>query len=653
MNNLKNEKREKILKFAPFAVIDKPFTKEKHYLCDNGIRFDVKQNEEYANHIEMSGFYCSAIISYGADKCGVLRILRHTTFPHLRIYPNDTRGSFDYNFRGISFKINGCELKEKAVSFFFNGILHITTECNGIFIKRKLFAAKNTAALIELAEIENGTQSTVSLDVINNDGEFITEAKYCHNFEEIKTAAFCDKGNTVIESGGKICVKTAYCAMKNGEKITVDCDAEYQSRCAFLKEMAEKFVVKTPDERVNAMAYYAKVRACESIFKTKSGFMHSPGGGQYYAALWTNDQCEYVNPLFANLGYKTAVEQSFNSYELYKKYIAPDKALITSIVAEGDDIWHGAGDRGDSAMYASGISRFLMSYGDRQKALGFINALRDCLSYTLSQKNEAGVIKSDADELENRLESGNANLCTSCLAYDALLSAAYIEDEIGEKKNAENYRREAKALSLAIEEYFGKTVEGYDTYMYCLEETNLRSWIVMPLVVGINTRAHQTAKALLSEKLRVNEGLVSRSGEKTFWDRSTLYSLRGLFFAGLEDMATELFTTYSAARLLGEHIPYAVEAFPEGNQAQLSAESGLYLRIFTEGILGYRPTGFEKFEIAPHLPAGWDEMKIENIILCGKAADISVKRNGRKYDIGIKTQEKNIEICAAKAEIRI
>lgn len=650
-NTLKNEKRGKIPHFAPFAVADKPFTKEKHYLDGQKICFDFN-GEQYANHIEMSGFYCSAIISYGANADGKLCMLRHTVFPNLRIFPNETRGSFDYNFNGVSLKQNGEELLETVLNFTFDGILNITSKCGEITVKRQLFAAVNSPALIEKITVENCGAKAV-IDIINHDAETVTDAKFCHNFESIKTAALCEKERFLVKKGETETVFIAYCAAKSNEVFAVEFEAEYKSRMAFLSEISQKFVVKTPEKNVNTMAHYAKIRAAESIFKTKAGLMHSPGGGNYYAALWTNDQCEYVNPFFANLGYDIATLQSINSYKLYQKYISPEKALITSIVAAGDDIWHGAGDRGDSAMYASGICRFLLSLGNKALAEDFIHSIRDCLEYTISQKNEFGVIKSDSDELENRLISGNANLCTSCLAYDAFISAAFIEQELGNTKNAKKYRNEAKLLYKAIENYFGKNVEGFDTYMYCLEETNLRSWIAMPLVVGINDRAKETAKALLSDKLRVNEGLVSRSGEKTFWDRSTLYSLRGLFYAGLADEAKELFLTYSTARTLGEHIPYAVEAFPEGNQAQLSAESGLYLRIFTEGLLGYRPTGFNKFELAPNLPRDWNELSIENIILCGKMSNIAVIRRGEVYEISVKSGDKTVCECALKTEISL
>lgn len=360
----------------------------------------------------------------------------------------------------------------------------------------------------------------------------------------------------------------------------MDGEKQLQMRLNMIADLDGKMVVKTPDDTINAMCRFAKIRACESIYKTKNGLMHSPGGGGYYAALWTNDQCEYVNPLFGYLGYKTGFEQSINCYNLYKKYISPNKALITSIISEGDGIWHGAKDRGDSAMYAYGASRFVLSSGDEKLADEFIDAIKDCADFTVSQINENNVVASDSDELENRFESGKANLTTSCIAYDALLSFSYILEEKGKSSDAEYYRNKAQIIRDGIKNYFEANVEGYDTYRYCQEEKHLRSWICMPLTVGIFDKAKGTADALFSDKLRMEEGLVTRSGEKTFWDRSTLYALRGLFNCGESNRSLELLTAYSRARLLGNHIPYAVEAYPEGNQAQLSAESGLYLRIF-------------------------------------------------------------------------
>jgi hypothetical protein len=49
------------------------------------------------------------------------------------------------------------------------------------------------------------------------------------------------------------------------------------------------------------MFAFAKIRGTESIYNTKAGLMHGPGGLRYYAAIWANDQAEYINPFFAFL----------------------------------------------------------------------------------------------------------------------------------------------------------------------------------------------------------------------------------------------------------------------------------------------------------------------------------------------------------------
>lgn len=100
---------------------------------------------------------------------------------------------------------------------------------------------------------------------------------------------------------------------------------------------------------------------------------------------------------------------------------------------------------------------------------------------------------------------------------------------------------------------------------------------------------------------------------------------------------------YSNQRLLGDHVPYAIEAWPEGNQRHLSAESGLYNRIITEGMFGIRPVGFNSFTLTPRLPAAWDSMKLRNIKSFSSTFDIEVNRAGSK--IVVKVTSGNKTIC--------
>lgn len=390
--------------------------------------------------------------------------------------------------------------------------------------------------------------------------------------------------------------------------------------------MMSSLVLETPDPVIDKMMDFAKVRACESIYATKGGPLHGPGGESYYAAIWANDQAEYVNPFFPYTGYDYGNASALNSFRHFARFMNPEyKTIPSSIIAEGDDIWNGAGDRGDCAMIAYGASRYALARGDRKEAEELWPLITWCLEYCRRQINADGVVASDSDELEGRFPSGDANLCTSSLYYDALISASYLAKELG-KPNGSQYAKQAKQLRKNIDKYFAHDVEGFDTYAYYKGNDVLRSWICIPLTVGIDERAKGTIDALFSPRLWTENGLLTQAGDKTFWDRSTLYALRGVFAVGATEKAMEYLKKYSNTRLLGDHVPYAIEAWPEGGQRHLSAESGLYGRIITEGMFGIRPTGFNSFTLSPRLPKDWDFMNLKNIKAFGKDFDILVAR---------------------------
>ncbi len=356
--------------------------------------------------------------------------------------------------------------------------------------------------------------------------------------------------------------------------------------------------------------------------------MHGPGGGSYYAAIWANDQAEYAGPFFPFLGDEAGDEASLNCYRLFARFMHDDyKAIPSSIIAEGVDIWAGAGDRGDAAMIAYGAPRFVMALGDRTTAEELWPSVQWCLEYCRRKTTAEGVVASDSDELEGRFPAGKANLSTSCLAYGGLRAAADLARALGKDASvAEEYERRAVALSEAIERVFGAEVEGFHTYRYYDGNTVLRAWICLPLTMGLFDRAEGTVAALFSPRLWTADGLATQAGEKTFWDRSTLYALRGVLFAGETETAMRYLREYTQRRLLGEHVPYAVEAYPEGGQRHLSAESALYCRAITEGLFGITPTGLRRFTCAPRLPAGWDRMALRDVKAFGRSFDLVAER---------------------------
>jgi hypothetical protein len=816
---------------------------------NNSIVWNVKPNDTHIDNIEMSGFYTSAIVHYGVKE-GVLQQKVKLVFPMLRTIPNDTHASLIHDFNSNSFKkvsVNGKDIIEHPTQFYHKGILKIKSKTNvGVTIKHQLFPSRDLLAFIDKITITNPTNQelSVTLPVINK--THVTDAKKGVDGAYVISAKSNKSGIFKLKKGETLDYAIIYAARKEYEKEQyISPDFEYKKRSDFITQTLSNLVLETPDKVLNNTFSFAKIRATESIFNTKGGLMHAPGGSRYYAAIWANDQAEYANPFFPFLGNHAGNESAINSFRHFARFMNEEyKPIPSSIIAEGLDYWNGAGDRGDMAMIAYGATRFALAYGDINTAKELWPLIEWCLEYSRRKINNDGVVTSDSDELEGRFAAGNANLNTSSLYYDALISAVILGRELQIDTNQLNiYQNQADKLKTAIEQYFGATMNGYKTYRYFKGNDFLRAWIATPLTVNIFNRSKGTIDALFSKHLWTDDGLASQASIKkwkasvksfikvhplqerdkrsqkaiakvfenpifnqeqyashkykdsrwkhvqlpgsyetifkdkeptdgvywfrkkvkinnlssdfilkmtsiddsakifvngkavgisiwnltkneftipksllrkglntiailaidrrgpggilgnislqnaskesislngkwkykfygftrnyqylirstkkikkalnnqeklksifqdenitTFWDRATLYALRGVFAAGETKKAMQFFQFYSKRRLLGEHVPYAVEAYPEGNQRHLSAESALYCRVITEGLFGIRPTGFSSFSMSPKLPENWNKMSLKNIKAFNKSFTISLQRIQDKIEVKV------------------
>jgi hypothetical protein len=66
--------------------------------------------------------------------------------------------------------------------------------------------------------------------------------------------------------------------------------------------------------------------------------------------------------------------------------------------------------------------------------------------------------------------------------------------------------------------------------------------------------------------------LLSEAGSKTYWDCSTLYGFCGLMEVGELEKVMLYFLYYSRLRLLGEHILYAIQAWPARESSNLGLD---------------------------------------------------------------------------------
>lgn len=612
---------------------------------EGGITWQVDGRIPHKDHIEMSGLKVSTVLRYGVDETGAFVLNRNVIWPMLRTKPNNTHASLMRYFAWDVTEmvdVDGRSLPgEKVKRISLDGTMVVESEYSisnkkKLKLTRVLFPSVSAPAFCEKYVLQNIGQESVAVEiptarsVIQTDAEKGVEGSY----RLVATLA----GQTAcrLQPGESVSFSVTFAGYKPSEtEQQYDIEQELRERQAFLAEVKGNLVLETPDSIVNTMFAFAKIRATESIYDTKGGLMHGPGGESYYAAIWANDQAEYINPFFPFLGYEIGNRSALCAYKHFARFMNSEyKAIPSSIIAEGLDIWNGAGDRGDAAMVAYGASRYALARGDKAEAEALWPLITWCLEYCHRKLNDAGVVASDSDELEGRFPSGEANLCTSSLYYDALLSAAYLGKSLGKSSTLiATYSKQAAALKKNIEAYFGGTVEGFDTYAYYKGNDVLRSWICIPLTVGIYDRKEGTIQALFSPRLWTENGLLTQAGSNTFWDRSTLYALRGVYACGETEKATQYLEYYSNQRLLGEHVPYAIEAWPEGNQRHLSAESGLYARIITEGMFGIRPTGLNAFTFTPRLPEAWNRMALRKIAAFGQLFDISVERVQKKLHV--------------------
>lgn len=605
---------------------------------DGAIRWQPADRLPHSDHIEMAGEKVSLWVKYGIDSNRTSRITRTIVFPTFRMLPDETRSHVSFTFTDDELPkmfVNGNQVglpTMKVTDIYQHGIMKIEGTVGRsvpLKIERSLFPSVTQPMALEIIKVTNTGNTTATVEMNQMERRETTDPQRSKGSAHTVIVETVNAGSHTIKSGGTVVFGIAYRITDHPENpFPVDLAVEEAARQTRLKEILQPLQLVTPDSVLNTEFAFAKLRATESIFKTKIGYLHSPGGLEYYAAIWANDQAEYVSPFFAFTGDSIARASAINCYKLFARYMNTDyRPIPSSIVAEGDAVWQGAGDRGDQAMIAYGASRFALTYGNTDTAKMLWPLIKWCLEYSRRHLNSEGVVNSDADELEGRFPSGKANLSTNGLYYDALVSAAKLGAQLHVSKSETGaYAKAAAALKANIEKYFGAEVQGFPTYRYYETNTILRSWICIPLTMGIYTRARGTIDALFSPTLWTKDGLATEAGQTAFWDRSTLYALRGVLQAGETARAMPFLHYYSQRRLLGEHVPYPVEAYPEGNQRHLSAESGLYCRIFIEGMFGIRPAGLNTFNCSPRLPKEWDTMSLNNIHAFGAVFDLKVQK---------------------------
>lgn len=635
-------------------------TKKIWTLEGKSIVWNVSGHGKHRDNYEMSGAFCDCIADYGVDASGALELSLSCYFPTLRTIPNDTHATLEVKAGCLSFLQGGEPVTEFPRRFTLDGTLICESETScGVTVRRQILPAKEKRCCVQTIRLTAEKEVELTL---SQPGTLVL--RYTYGTKGIYVARSChDAPDTIALQAGESCSFTAWICADLASDPPTEPDGGEETALRYERIAAlcdASLVLSTGIPELDAMARFARLRAGESLFQTLSGKFHSPGGRRYYAAIWCNDQVEYAGPHFAMTGDKAAIEASLNAYRAYVPYMAENYApLPSSIIAEGLDIWNGVGDRGDAAMYLYGASAFCLYLGDEAVARELYGPIKWCAEYCRRRTSPEGVICSESDELEGRIPTDRyANLSTSSLCYGGLVLAAKLAQSLGDGETADVFRRRAEALGKAIEQYFGAQLHGFQTYRYSRGFDTLRAWICLPLCMGLTDRASGTMDAMLSPWLWTEEGMLScelseDNRDSTIWDRSTLYGFKTAFLCGCGNRILEPLLRYCNKRLLCDRVPYAVEAYPEGDKRHLSGESALFVRALTEGLLGIAPESLDRFSFVPALPEGMPHIHLSRLYIAGSCWEIRIERDawqvlqeGKPVASGI-TDGQRVTVCAA------
>ena len=617
---------------------------------NGGTTWDLTAGQRLPHHdnIEMSGLKVSAIIYYEINKNKELGIKRDIIFPQLRTF-DKTNGVSWQKFRAYRRITYSSEVEpditmdsvtlvfDKIDSVKINGKLFFYhTPVKGVTLTRTFFPSMFDRLFIEKWTLINMGDTEKNIRIGNSKVQVQASGYKGVYHNNVYSDA---EDSLQLAPGESYSFGIYFSAAINDEPANgFECEVVEKQRDLFLQTIRENLVLKTNDPVLDQLFYFSKIRTSESIFESKMGIVHSPGGGNYYVGIWANDQAEYSGPFFPFLGYDTGITAAANAYRMFLKHIpAGENPIPYSFEIEGD-IFASNKDRGDAAMIAYGASLFLLRTADKELLKELWPLVEWSIEYCNRKLSEDGVVLSQTDEMEGRIATGDANLATSALYYGGLKYAAFLAGELGYRKLEKLYKQRLISLEKNIESHFGYTIEGLPTYRYFAGNEHLRHWVGLPLVMGINTRAEATTSALL-DKLWTDNGVLvelnpASNNNKTFWDRATLYVLRGTFKAGYFDKSLEKLQAFSNKRLLGDHTPYVVEAYPENNMSHLSGESALYCRVFIEGVLGFEQTGFNKCSIMPRLNQSFPVFTLDNIHIGKNKVSVHLKLiNGRVQTI--------------------
>src|SRR5690606_19225116 len=210
--------------------------------------------------------------------------------------PNHTHASIMRRF-GIDYisklQVNGRSLNREAVKAMRLNGLHTVVRKLGtgdkttdkgpalVELTRIYFPAMDQPVFYERYTVKNVSDHPIALTVPAQQATYHTDPERGEtgSYTLVAQLHATEREVRYLQPGEACQFDASIQGYRDGESpATIDAAAAYRARTAFVDQMWSKLVFHSPDETLNTAFAFAKIRAAESIFRTKGGYMHGPGG---------------------------------------------------------------------------------------------------------------------------------------------------------------------------------------------------------------------------------------------------------------------------------------------------------------------------------------------------------------------------------------
>ena len=300
-------------------------------LADGSIEWMPGKQIPHDDHIEMSGKQVSVVLRYGVNAEGEFVINKSMVWPLLRTIPNNTHASlmrrFDWNPLDLV-TVNGRTINgEKVEKIRLKGMLAVESSYNGGWygqckVIREYLPSVDQPALVENYFLINTDKKPMSVEIPVTNDRLFTDPQKGVDGSYLIEMKMDRNGYFSIQPGDTMAFSAYIIGYKKGQPaLAINGQQEKLKRMEAVTSWMDNLVLETPDPVIDRMFAFSKIRACESIYETQGGPMHGPGGESYYAAIWANDQAEYINPYFPFTGYDYGNASALNSFKHFARFM--------------------------------------------------------------------------------------------------------------------------------------------------------------------------------------------------------------------------------------------------------------------------------------------------------------------------------------------